>query len=239
VDFNGYRRYMDKKENGPMKRISFFALLWSSGLMGSALAAATLDVKIQGIEQDKPIPTKYAYCMPDGKGKTKDGGNISPAISWSGAPEGTKSYAIIVVDPDVPAKFDTANKDGEVITENFPRQNFYHWVLVDIPVRVQGLLAGKDSNGVTPGGKLTGQLDYGLSGINGYGFGGYDGPCPPWNDQRLHHYKFTVYALDVASLKLPDPVRGILAEKAMEGHVLAKGEVVGTYTNNPAVMGAK
>jgi len=195
---------------------------------------AKLDVQLDGIAAGGPIPTNFAYCMSDGKGHTQPGGNISPAIRWSGAPAGTKSYALIVVDPDVPAKFDDANKSGKTIAANFPRQNFYHWVLINIPVSVQGLLQGKDSSGVTQGGKPTGKTEYGVNGINGYGFGGYDGPCPPWNDQRLHHYHFRVYALDIPALHLPDPVKGSLAESAMDGHILAQGEVVGTYTNNPA-----
>jgi Raf kinase inhibitor-like YbhB/YbcL family protein len=194
---------------------------------------AKLDVQLDGITNGGPIPTHFAYCMPDGKGQTQPGENVSPSIHWLGAPVGTKSYAIIVVDPDVPAKFDDANKPGKIIAADFPRQNFYHWVLVNIPPGIKGLLEGKDSNGITPNGKPVGKTDYGVNGINGYGFGGYDGPCPPWNDARLHHYHFKVYALDIPSLKLPDPVKGSIAEMAMSGHILAQGEFVGTYTNNP------
>jgi len=195
-----------------------------------------LTVTVSGIESGKPIPAKFAYCQPDGKGRTIPGGNINPAISWSGAPAGTQSYALIVVDPDVPAKFDTANKPGHTITADFPRQNFYHWVLADIPSHLQGLPEGKNSSGVTPGGKPTGSTEYGINGINGYGFGGYDGPCPPWNDERLHHYHFIVYALDIASVKLPNTVQGQAVESAIAGHILAKGEVTGTYTNNSRLL---
>ena len=207
-------------------------------IAGQAFAApARLDVKLEGIKEGAQIASKYAYCMPDGKGKTQNGGNISPAISWMGAPAKTKSFAIIVVDKDVPANFETANKEGKTIPTDFPRQNFYHWVLVNIPVGIHGLLEGKDSEGVTPGGKPTGKLEYGLSGVNGYGFGGYDGPCPPWNDERLHRYHFIVYALDIPAVQLPEPIKGVLAEAAMVGHILAQGEVTGTYSNNPAVLG--
>ena len=195
-----------------------------------------LTIKVSGIEDGKPIPAKFAYCQPDGKGRTVTGGNISPAISWSGAPAGTKSYALIVVDPDVPAKFDTANKPGHVIAVDFPRQNFYHWVLADIPANMQGLPEGKNSGGVTPGGKPAGSTEYGINGLNDYGFGGYDGPCPPWNDERLHHYHFIVYALDIASVGLSGPIKGQEVEAAIEGHVLAQGEVVGTYTTNGSLQ---
>jgi len=217
-----------------MKKIALALSL----LAGPAFAAsAPLTVTLGGIENGQPIPEKFAYCAPDGNGKTKDGGNINPAISWSGAPEGTKSYAILVVDPDVPASFDNANKDGQTISDAFPRQNFYHWVLADIPPTFTTLPEGKDSSGMTKGGKPPGKTDYGINGKNDYSRagmgmgGGYDGPCPPWNDERLHHYHFRVYALDVPSLALSAPITGPQVEKAMEGHILAMGEVVGTYTD--------
>jgi len=219
-----------------MKKLSIGTLLIvGSCLTGQTLAQppAPLIVKITGITDGSPIPPKFAYCTSDGKGRTKNGDNISPAIIWSDAPVQTKSYALIVVDPDVPTSFDAANKPDKVLPVVFPRQNFYHWVLIDIPAQVTGILEGKDSSGITAGGKPVGRTDYGTNGVNGYGFGGYDGPCPPWNDERLHHYHFTVYALDVASLHLPDPVNGQLAQSAMTGHILAQSEVVGTYTTNP------
>jgi hypothetical protein len=65
---------------------------------------------------------------------------------------------------------------------------------------------------------------------------GYDGPCPPWNDEIVHHYHFTVYALNVASLNLPAGFAAADAMAAMNGVVLAKGDVVGLYAQNPAVI---
>ena len=184
-----------------------------------------------GIPGGRMIPAKYAYCTSDGAGRTMDGGNVSPAISWSGAPKATKSYAVIVVDPDVPSSFELANQPGKTIPENFPRRNFYHWLLVDIPPSITSLPEGADSKGITKGGKPTGKLPYGVTGKNDYPGGGYDGPCPPWNDERLHHYHFQVYALDVDSLNLPKDFTGDQVMKAMENHIWAKGEVIGTYTN--------
>ena len=64
-------------------------------------------------------------------------------------------------------------------------------------------------------------------------YGGYDGPCPPWNDERLHHYTFTVYALDVTSLGLSGEIRGPQVVEAMQGHILDQASVTGTYTLNP------
>jgi len=195
-----------------------------------------ITVTVSGIKEGQPIAERFAYGAPDGKGQVKDGGNINPAISWENAPKNTKSFAIIVVDPDVPASFESANQPGKTIAADFPRQNFYHWVLVDIPPYVTTIAEGADSHEVVKGGKPVGKKNYGISGLNSYPGGGYDGPCPPWNDERLHHYHFQVFALDVPSLGLTGKFTGPEAEKAMQTHILAKGEVVGTYTNNQKML---
>ena len=221
-----------------MKKLALASLMVAhtclvTGAMAQGLPG--LSVKLDGIENGQPIDTKFAYCMPDGNGATKNGGNSNPAISWSGAPAGTKSFSLIVVDPDVPASFELANKAGKTIPADFGRRNFYHWVLADIPTATTSIAEGADSKGVAA--KPTGKTAYGVNGQNDYGDGqgGYNGPCPPWNDERLHHYHFVVYALDVSSLGLTGNFGGKQAEDAMTGHILAKGEIVGTYTNNPTV----
>lgn len=196
-----------------------------------------LTVKIDGVEQGKPIPSKFAYCMPDGKGRMQDGGNISPAISWEGAPPETKSYALIMVDRDVPASFDLANQSGKIIPVDFLRRDFYHWVVADIPATTTSIAEGASSQRVVMGGKPAGKASYGTEGINDYGeafggaYGGYDGPCPPWNDMRLHHYHFIVYALNVATLGLKDKFNGDQALKAITAHTITSAEAMGTYTN--------
>ncbi len=165
--------------------------------------------------------------MADGNGASRNSENIRPAIDWAGAPEGTRSYAVIVVDKDVPASFENANRSDKTLPADMPRKNFYHWILVDIPSSLNGL--PESTTGIT---------EQGISGINNFGSqgknqgSGYDGPCPPWNDERLHHYNFIVYALDVASLNLSGRFTGQDAEKAIEQHLLATGEIVGTYTTN-------
>lgn len=231
-----------------MKTRALAALLLASVFFAPAVSAklvpakpdhppepAPLSVTV-GIASGQHIAHKFAYCIPDGTGKTMDGGNISPSIRWSGAPKAAKSYAVVVVDPDVPTSFELANQEGKVIPENFPRRNFYHWVLVDIPPNINHLVEGADSKGVTPGGKPVGKVAYGINGKNDYPAGGYDGPCPPWNDERLHRYRFTVYALDVDSLNLPEGFTGAQAVAAMQNHIWAKGEVVGTFSNNPKLL---
>lgn len=193
-------------------------------------SASQLTVKLGGIENGKPINEKFAYCVADGKGATKDGGNISPALNWSGAPEGTRSYAVIVVDRDVPANFDPANKKGKTIEADAPRRDFYHWVQVNIPATVTSLAENTNSVGIG------GSNDFGAG---SKGKNGYDGPCPPWNDERLHHYHFIVYALDIPSLGLTPPFTAKQAQDAMNGHILAQGEAVGTYTTNQKMLKGK
>lgn len=195
------------------------------------------------------IPPEHAFCVPTDPGPAGLGPNRSPAIRWSGAPAGTQSFAIICHDPDVPSRPDEVNKEGVTVPADLPRVDFFHWVLIDIPKTFDGLAAGADSDGITPGGKVPGAVAHGVRGVNNYTdwfagdadmgghYGGYDGPCPPWNDEIVHHYHFTVYALDVASLGLNGVFDGPKAKAAMEGHVLAQATWVGTYTLNPALKG--
>ncbi len=207
----------------------------------------TLNVTIDGWEDGAAIPETFAFCVPADEGHVTLGANRSPGIRWSGAPPGTASYAVVCHDPDVPSVADDVNKEGATIPADLPRVDFYHWVLADIPAGVVELAAGADSDGVTAGGKPPGATDHGVRGVNDYtdwfagddrmrgDYGGYDGPCPPWNDELMHHYHFTVYALDVPSLGLTGTFGAPEALAAMAGHVLAKGEWIGTYTLNPAL----
>jgi Raf kinase inhibitor-like YbhB/YbcL family protein len=209
--------------------------------------AASLSVKSSAFKSGHAIPGKYAFCVPAAQGHVGPGDNINPQISWSKGPKGTKSYAIIAKDPDVPAIRDDMNKEGKTLPVNLKRRDFYHWVLVDIPADATEVGEGVDSNARVVHGKPPGPGKVGIKGVNTYGevfasneqlkgtYGGYDGPCPPWNDLRVHHYHFTVYALNVASLGLTGNFTGPDVEKAMKGHVLAKGEVVGEYSQNPPV----
>jgi Raf kinase inhibitor-like YbhB/YbcL family protein len=224
-------------------KVAFFAIAGLALLVGAAdhpaMAATSkkLAVTVEGIKNGARIPAEYAYCVPTDQGHTTDGANKNPSIKWSKGPAATQSYAIIVVDTDVPTVFDDANKEGKTIPASMKRRDFYHFILVDIPASKTELAMGADSDGITKGGKPAGATPNGVRGINDYSAtnGGYDGPCPPWNDQRLHHYHFIVYALDTASLGLSGKFGGPAAKAAMARHILAKGEVVGTYTQNPAL----
>ena len=212
-------------------------------LFGGTAAAATghLSVSIHGMTPHQRMPSKYTFCKPAPKGHITFGGDTSPPVSWSAGPTGTKSYAIVMIDQDVPADTSGVNKPGVTILKSAKRVVFYHWLLVDIPPSVHHIPAGADSKGVVPHGKSPGKEPEGVSGVNDYtGFlagnpkmkgtyGGYDGPCPPWNDMAVHHYRLTVYALDVAHLTVPKDFHGKQAMAAIHGHVLAKGSFPFTY----------
>lgn len=211
-------------------------------LAPSVYAQEALQVTVGSIEGGR-LADEAAFCIPDAAAHQASGKNVSPAISWSPGPEATQSYAILMVDPDVPTEFDNFNKEGAAIAADMQRQDFWHWVLVDIAPGVTSLAAAADTGEPSP--KPPGATDHGVRGINDYtkfmsgeqagDYGGYDGPCPPWNDARLHHYTFRVFALDVPSLRLTGSFTGADAVAAMQGHVLAQGEVVGIYTLNPAL----
>jgi Raf kinase inhibitor-like YbhB/YbcL family protein len=209
-------------------------LLGMSG--GAPVAAQTrLSIVVDSLRPGGLVLGAYAYCVTAKRNHSAGGPNRSPEIEWSKGPAGTRSYAFILVDTDVPTSFATADKEGVVIPAGMKRRPFYHWVLVDIPRSVTKLPEDAGSKNSSP--KPPGPSKWGVEGLNDYGDGrgAYDGPCPPWNDTIVHHYHFQIYALNVAHLSLPAAFTGPDAVKAIQGHVVARGEIVGLYTLNPAV----
>ncbi len=207
-----------------------------------------MQIEIPAFPNNGRIPGEYAFCVPAEVGHVTLGENKNPLIRWWDVPEGTKSFALIVHDPDVPSKADDVNQEGRTVPASLPRVDFYHCVLVDIPADLREIPEGADSSGVTAKGKPLGKTAYGVRGKNDYtawfagdpdmagDYGGYDGPCPPWNDEIIHHYHFTIYALDVETLGLSGAFGGAEALEAMQGHILDKASWVGTYTLNPALL---
>lgn len=207
-----------------------------------------LDVTVDGIADGGRIPAEYAFGVPGDGELFTFGPNVSPEISWSAGPAGTKSYAVIMHDASVPTVFDDANQEGRTIAADLPRMGFYHWILVDIPPATTSIARGAESDAVVPKGKPVGPADNGVRGANDFGmfmasnpdmagdYGGYDGPAPPWNDEIVHEYHFTVYALDVESLDLSGAFGGKDALEAMAGHILARGSIKGLYTLTPSLM---
>ena len=193
-----------------------------------------------------PIPGEFAFCVIDPVAHVKLSENMNPDLRWSDLPPGTKSLAMICHDPDVPSRGDDVNKEGSTVAASLPRVDFYHWVLVDLPADTGPIARGEFSRGVTARGKPGPDAPRGgKQGINDYtgwfagdkdmagNYFGYDGPCPPWNDELRHRYVFTLYALDLAQLPLGTAFSGADARRAMRGHVLAQADLTGTYTLNP------
>jgi len=207
-----------------------------------------MQLESRDIQDGQPIATRFAFGKPDPEQHMRLSDNLSPHLAWNGAPEATQSYAVVCVDPDVPSVADDVNTEGQTLPADMPRVDFYHWVMVDVPADVVELATGQCSDGVTPGGKRRPPGPQGArQGMNNYTqfldgaedlagrYYGYDGPCPPWNDERLHHYRFTVFALDLAHLGVDDDFDGPAALAAMQGHVLDQASITGTYTLNPAL----
>ena len=147
-------------------------------------------------EHNGPIPEDY----------TCDGADAPPPLEWSGAPEGTRSFALIMDDPDAP-------------DPKAPQRTYVHWVLYDIPPSINVLVAGG-----------AGLPDGTRAGINDFKRRNYGGPCPPVG---RHRYVFKLHALDVTLGDRGALTKADL-ERAMRGHVLEKAELVGTYERQEA-----
>ncbi|UCF34062.1 MAG: YbhB/YbcL family Raf kinase inhibitor-like protein [Phycisphaerales bacterium] len=135
---------------------------------------------------------------------TGDGKDVSPALTWSGLPNGTKALALIMDDPDAPTP-----------------EPWVHWVIYGMPGELTGLPEGiaTTTELSDPKGAFQGK--------NSWGTVGYRGPAPP-KGHGVHHYHFKLYALD-ASLEMPAGLSKKDVLKRIQGHVLAQGELIGTY----------
>jgi Raf kinase inhibitor-like YbhB/YbcL family protein len=134
---------------------------------------------------------------------TCEGDDRSPALEWSGAPGGTRSFALIVDDPDAP-------------DPKAPQRTYVHWVLYNLPADARALPEGVESTAL-PAGAREGKNDWKRT--------GYGGPCPPIGRHRYFH---KLYALDAELPDLGESDKAQL-ERAMEGHILEQAELMGTY----------
>ena len=196
------------------------------------------------------LPAEFAagQALPDGS--VGFAANRNPHLAWEDVPAGTRSFALLCIDPDVPTVKEMVGKDGVEIPVAQPRGDFSHWVMVDIPAGVREIAAGSCSDGVVPHGKQAppgpagsrqGRNDYtgwfaGDAAMAG-DWHGYDGAFPPPNDLRLHRYFFRVFALDVATLDLPAAFTAADVLRALQGHVLAEAATYATYSLHPGVSG--
>lgn len=197
-------------------------------------------------QENGEIPGDCAFAVPHPESRMALSSNLNPGLKWSDLPSGTKSLVLICKDLDVPSTLDNFNREGCVVTASVPRVTYYHWILVDIDPALGGIEKGEFSNGIVPRGKPGPQAPHGTrQGLNdftkwfrddpdmGGQYFGYDGPCPPWNDEIAHRYVFTLYALDIDKC----PVSGFFAAsdvlKAVDGRVLGSASVTGRYRLNP------
>ena len=156
-----------------------------------------LTVSSTSFHHDDRLPDEHASGGPSG-------GNLSPHLSWSGAPEGTKGYAVTCFDPDAPTP-----------------SGFWHWLLVGIPAGVTSLDAGASTADRAPKGAF--------HVVNDTGHKRYDGAAPPAGD-HTHRYLFAVHALDTDDLGLDDTASAAATSFTMLFHTLARGVTTATYT---------
>ena len=194
------------------------------------------------------IPGRCAFAVPDANTHVRLSDNRNPQLAWSGLPAGTRSLALVCHDYDVPSKPDDVNKEGRQIPAALPRVDFYHWLLVDLKPFDKAIGEGEFCNGITARGKPGPQAPRGTrQGLNDYtawfagdaemkgDYFGYDGPCPPWNDTIVHHYVFTLYAIDIEKCPLPDKFRGGDVLAAIKGRILDSARLTGLYSLNLSV----
>jgi len=169
-------------------------------LMFAAPAAFAFHLTSTDIRAGKPMTKTQEY-----KGFGCDGANISPQLSWSKAPVGTKSFAVTLYDPDAPTG-----------------SGWWHWVIFNIPASVHSLPAnaGDPASGLAPAGSVQSRTDYGTE--------GFGGACPPRGD-KPHRYQFRVYALDVEKLDLPANSSGALVGFMLHAHALGVAKLQATY----------
>ncbi|MCY7353483.1 MAG: YbhB/YbcL family Raf kinase inhibitor-like protein [Lysobacter sp.] len=204
-----------------------------------------MHITSSSFEHGKRIPAEYAMGAPEGFG-----GNRNPQLAWNDEPDGTKSFAMLCIDTDVPTVAEMGGKDGVEIPVDQPRTDFVHWAMVDVAADISEIAAGSCSDGITRQGKQSPSGPKGSrQGLNSYtdwfagdvemqgDYFGYDGPYPPANDLRLHRYFFRIFALDVARLDVPDRFTAADVFHAMQGHVLAEAATYATYSLHPDVKG--
>ena len=192
------------------------------------------------------IPDEFAFCKPDPESHATFAANRNPHLAWTALPDETASLALICHDPDAPTQPDDVNQPDREVPHDLPRADFFHWVVANIPPNLDSIAAGSFADGVVPHGQDVADGPHGChQGRNDYtgwfagdpdmegDYVGYDGPCPPWNDSLVHHYVFTLFALDVEAVDLPAGFTGVQLREAIEGHILDQARLTGTFTLNP------
>lgn len=174
------------------------AALLASSLVGATAAHAEMTVASKDLAPGRPMAIEQVFNSFGCTGK-----NISPELVWSGAPAGTKSFAVMAYDPDAPTG-----------------SGWWHWTVFNIPADVSKIETGASGEKKLPAEAVEGRTDFGTS--------GYGGACPPAGDAP-HHYQFTVYALSVDKLPLPDTAPAAMVGFYVRANTLDKATVEVTY----------
>ena len=179
-----------------MRVFAILSILTVAGPTGAS-AADAMTLTSPDIKPGGKIADEQVFNGWDCTGK-----NVSPALEWSGAPKGTKSFAVSVYDPDAPTG-----------------SGFWHWWVADIPADATRLPKGAGGGAGLPAGAIQAPNDFGGR--------GYGGPCPPKG--RPHHYLITVYALDVDELAIDANASPAAVGFNVHAHTLAKATLTGLY----------
>ncbi|TAK47222.1 MAG: YbhB/YbcL family Raf kinase inhibitor-like protein [Xanthobacteraceae bacterium] len=195
------------------------------------------------------IPSECAFAAPHPETRIALSNNLNPDLEWRDLPSGTKSLVLICKDPDVPSVLENFNQEGRVVAASIPRIDLHHWVLVDLDPALGSIGKGEFSNAIVPRGKPGPEAPCGTrQGLNDYtkwfrndpnmsgNYFGYDGPCPPWNDELAHRYIFTLYALNVAKCPISGSFTAPDVLQAIQGSVLGTAPLTGRYSLNPVVV---
>ncbi len=177
-----------------------YALVFASLLAAGAFAqTGKFKLTSTDIRQGGRIAAAHVF---NGMGCT--GGNLSPELQWSGAPAGTKSFAVTAYDPDAPTG-----------------SGWWHWVVYNIPPSATKLErgAGDPGKNLLPAGAVQGNTDFGAP--------GYGGPCPP--PGKAHHYVFTVFALDTDKIDVPASATAAYVGFNLHAHTIAKAKLTALY----------
>ncbi len=199
------------------------------------------------------IPPAFAFGKPDATSHVTLSGNRNPHLAWDDVPDGTKSFALIVHDYDVPSRPDDVNQAGRVVPADLPRVDFFHWVLFDLPAdaaldrrrrvrrRRHAARQGRPDDRREPGRRRVARperlhrLVRERSGHEPATTTATTARVRRGTTASAHHYVFTLYALDVDRLVVTGRVTGDAVREALAGHVLADATITGLYALNPDV----
>jgi Raf kinase inhibitor-like YbhB/YbcL family protein len=182
-----------------MKKIAVILIpgcLLAASVCGLAIAQPAFKVTSPTVQDGQPLAIEQVF-----NGMGCEGGNVSPQLDWSNAPEGTKSFAVTMFDPDVPSG-----------------SGWWHWLIYDIPANLEGLPA--DIAMEAPDGMKQGPNDA--------GYRVYGGACPP-EGYGAHHYEITVFALGVDELPVPPDASAALIGVMLNMNALGKASITATY----------